>query len=1158
MESSASCQTQTLARWSSPKESEHDMKNNGIALYQAEPGGAKIATRSLLCMVTLLVAAFMLIPAFQAGYAQTGTTATIVGTITDQTGAVVAGATVTVKNMETGITRQTVTLDSGNYVATELQPGRYSVSISRASFRPYEQQNIVLLIGQRAEVNVVLQVGTEQERVTVTASDVPVIQTEDSSIGAVIEAQTIVNTPLNGRLSVMGLMALAPGVQGAGAQDQMPVYGVTPSIGAGSRNSYGGVGYTLDGALNMVATLERGSGEVPPLDGIAEFKLLTSDVPAQFNQPAQVVIVSKGGANQFHGMLLEFNRVAATAAKSYFAGALPKPKYIRNEYGGNFSGPILIPHVYNGHDRSFFFFNFENFNLRQASTVSSVEPTTLMRQGNFSEFVTSSHPVNIVDPVTGTNYGTTIPTANLNPVSLALQKVLYPATTTSGVGTNTYENVPYISIAHRISFRIDHKFSDKDSIRGTYLRAFYGPNPSVGANSLEGGMSGIGEHLSNHIIGWTHIFSPTMLADTTISYFHLPIYRTPQNVNTNFSSIIPGLGPELIQGAPQFSIKNIVGVAEQGSKDLSQDEQLNTSVTKILARHTIKVGFSFLYDSHWNDGATSPQRGSYSFGATYNKVGDGTTSPITGYADFLLGYPDSTSRTNPNNFITRNMMAQYGAYVQDDWKLTPKLTINAGLRYDVQKFRPSPYGNDALYVPSLQKVVVFENGYTSSTSVVPTNTSVLATLPIVLASAANMKPSLWDYLGQDENNFAPRLGFAYEVMPKTVLRGAYGIYFNLIPGSYAVNVAAGNIPYQLTYAYSQPTWSGTPGAGSPTFSLSAPFSATGTFASNPSVSAEHPIVTPYTESYNLAVERELARGFSVRVGYVGQHNVKQNNSSGPGNTAPDINLPNPYNTAVQPRRPVQPWAAISLNMDPIFHSEENSLQVGAHKQYTSGFTLNAEYSYTRVLGTENFMNPATLNDSKGNIGGITPHALAVSYSYPLPFGHGQMVLANASNVANKIIGGWQLAGITTVQSGQPFSVSYSCSGTGCVSGRASVNAGVPLYPSKKTRAQWFNPAAFTAPTGVINGATLAGYGYGNSGYNMLWGPRYQDWDMNLQKTTTWAEKINLQLRMDAFNVFNHPNFSTPNSAISNPATVGTITSQTGFSRSVEFGAKLSF
>ena len=1146
MEDLTSNQAQTLARRCSPKGSGQHTMTKKIESHGAKSGKEQRAPRRLLAVAAVLVAVLIVIPAFQVGYAQIGTTATITGTVTDSTGAVVSGATVTATNMGTGIARATVSLESGIYVVPELQPGHYTLTLSQPGFKTYEQPNIVLVIGQRATINVQLQVGTEQQRVTVTASDVPVIQTEDSSVGAVIESKTIVNTPLNGRLSIMGLMALAPGVQGAGAQDQMPVYGVAPSIGTGARNAYGGVGSTLDGALNMNSSLERDTGEVPPLDGIAEFKMLTSNVPAQFNQPAQIVVVSKGGTNKFHGMLLEFNRVAATAAKSYFAGALRKPKYIRNEYGGNFSGPITIPNLYNGHDRSFFFFNFENFNLRQASTVSSQGPTALMRQGNFSEFGSNTQ---IIDPVTGVNYGNTIPTASLNSVSLALQKALFPATTASGTGTNTYENVPYISIAHRISFRLDHKISDKDSIRGTYLRAFYGPNPSVGLNSLEGGMSGIGEHVSNTIVGWTHIFSPTLLTDTTVSYWHFPVWRTPQNYMTDFASIIPGLGPELIEGAPQLSIKNIVNVAEQGSKDLEQTGQLNTSVTKILARHTIKAGFNVIYDNHWNDAATSPQRGSYTFNGQYTSIG---------YADFLLGYPSATSKASPNNFITRNIMAQYGAYVQDDWKLTPKLTINAGIRYDVQKFRASPYGNGALYIPSLQKVVVFANSYTSSTSTIPTITALVNSLPIELAAAANMSANIWDYLGQDTNNFAPRLGFAYSVMPKTVIRGAFGIYYNLIPGQYASTIAPANIPYQITYNYSQPTFVA-PGNGSPTFSMSTPFSATGAFNSNPSVNAEHTIVTPYTESYNLAVERELARGLSLRIGYVGQHNVKQNNSGGGGNTAPDINYPTTItNTVVQARRPVQPWSTIGLGMVPIFHSEENALQVGVHKQYSSGLMFNAEYSYTRVLGTENFMNPQNTSDSYGNVGGITPHVLVFSYSYLLPFGHGQMLLGNTSNLADKVVSGWQLSGITTVQSGQPFSVAYSCSGTGCVSGRANRVPGVALYPGSKTRAQWFNPAAFTAPTAVVNGNTLAGYAYGNSAYDMLWGPRYQSWDMNLQKTTTWAEKVDLQLRMDAFNVFNHPNFNNPNASISNSSTVGTITSQSGASRTIEFGAKLSF
>jgi hypothetical protein len=1077
-------------------------------------------------IICFSVATIALLPL--ASMAQTGTTARVTGTVTDPSGAVLPGATITIRDADTNATRSITTAENGDYAVTQLTPGKYNLTVEKQGFGSYQQNDIVLVIGQVAEINVQLQVGSQAQKVTVTSS-APVIQTEDSSIGSVIDSQTIVNTPLNGRLSIMGLVALAPGVQGAGAQDQIPVYGVTPSIGTGSRNSYGGVGYSLDGAVNMVVTLQRGEGEVPPLDGLAEFKVLTSAAPAEFNQPSQVVVVTKGGANQLHGELLEFNRVAATAAKSYFAGALPKPQYIRNEYGGNFSGPIFIPKLYNGRDRSFFFFNYEGFRLIQASNVNSQEPTQAERSGNFAGVGT------IIDPLTGQPFpNNQIPAARLNSVDVNLQNVLFPLPTAAGTGTNTFELVPYVSTASRVSFRIDHKLSERDQIRGTYLRAFYGPNPSVGASSKFGGMAGIGEHNSNTIIGWTHIFSPTLLTDTTASYLHIPIYRTPQNYNVPFSSIIPGLGTELIEGAPQLTIKNITSVAEQGSKDLAYDVQLNTSVTKVLATHTIKAGFSVLYDNHWNDGAVAPQRGSYTFTGQYSSVG---------YADFLLGYPSTVSKPTPNNFITRNISAQYGFYLQDDWKVTPRLTINAGIRYDLQWFRPSPYGNQSLYVPNLQKVVVFGNGYPPSTSPVQAISQFLS-LPLEFASQAGLPNNVWSYLGQDANNVAPRLGFAYQLRTDTVVRGAFGIYYNLLPPTYFGNNYAGNIPYEGTETFSQP-------AGAPTITMNAPFSATGSFAANPSVNAQHSTVTPYTEAYNLAIEHQFPKAIALRIGYVGQNNIKQNNDSGTGNTDPDINLPTPAAGPVQPRRFVQPWSNIYLFNDPVFHSNLNSVQVGVHKQYSSGFMLNAEYQYTRVLGTENFLNPLTVGDSYGNISGITPNVVEVSYSYLLPFGKSQLLFSNAGNLANKVIAGWQLSGITQWQGGQPFSVTFTASLQGAQNGRADRVPGVPLYPTNKSIHQWFNPAAFAAPVP---------YTYGDSAYDMLWGPHYQDWDMSLVKNTVWREKINLQLRMDSFNVFNHPNFAAPNSAVSNPSNFGVVTglASGAENRTVEFAAKLSF
>ncbi len=1101
----------------------------------------------VLCFCTLLVLTLVL--AMTPRTFGQGITGSITGNVTDATGAAIPGATVTITQTETNAVHTVTTSDVGSFTVTQLPPGHYSVKVDKAAFKSYKQDNLTLEIDQTAQINASMEVGSQGETVTVTGAP-PVLQTEDSSVGLVVDSQAIQNTPLNGRLSIIGLIALAPGVQGSGAQDQLATRGVTAAVGTGGRNAYGSLGSTLDGVTNQEVTLQRGEGEVPSIDAISQFKVLSTGAPAEFNQPAQIIVVSASGGNKLHGEVLEYNRSKGTSAKSYFSGAQARPPYERNEYGGNLSGPIFIPKVYDGRDRSFFFAAFEGFRLTQSYALSSQQPTLLERQGNFSE---NCHGT-VNHPGTTTPYAGNIITDPLSAVDQQLLTILYPKPTQAGCGTNTFEEVQELSQSTRFSLRLDHKINDKNQIRFTWLRAFYGPNATQGADSLQGGNAQDGEHNSNFILGYTHTFSPTLLIDTYASYFHLPIYRTPQNYKTDFASIIPGLGTELIEGAPQISITNVTAVSESGSKDLEQVAQINTAVTKVFAKHTVKVGFSYLYDNHWNDAAQTPARGSYSFTGTY------TGSAL---ADFLLGDPASTQKATPNNYITRNISAQYGIFVQDDWKPTPKLTINAGLRYDLQWFRPSPYNTNSLYVPSLKEVVVFANAYPSN--VIP---SLQSAVPTVLAGSVGLPTNIFGYLGQDKNNVAPRLGFAYEALHHTVIRGAFGIYFNLLPASYVGTGAFNNLPFTGAQTFTNAT-------GSPAFTMANPFSATGAFSSNPSVYAQAKTTTPYTEEYNLTVEHQFADQIDLRIGYVGQHNLKQNNYGGPGNYNPNLNLPaQPVLTTatVQSTYNVQPFSAINYLMAPIFHTNENSLQVGLHKQYSHGLTIGAEYQWTRVLGTENLENPSgsTPNDSYGPIAGLTPQVLTLNYSYLLPFGRGKALLSNAGDVVDKLVSGWQFSGITDIQSGQPFSVTYTAPGSytdpvtklkyvGLVSGRASVVPGQPLYPSVQSKKEWFNPAAFAAPT---NAAGIQGAAYGNSGYDMLRGPKFQDWDMSLQKNTTFHGRYNVQLRADSFNVFNHPNFNTPNAAISNTSTVGTISSISGTpayeQRTVEFAAKFSF
>ena len=854
-------------------------------------------------------------------------------------------------------------------------------------------------------------------------------------------------------------------------------------------------------------------------------------MPAEFTQPTQVTVVTRGGTNRYHGMLLEFNRNRVTAAKNYFAGASPLPKYNRNEFGGNFSGPISIPHLYDGRDRSFFFFNYEGFRRRQAQTVSSQMPTALERNGDFSEFSTQ-----LIDPITQKPIpGNKLQPSQLNSVSVAMQNALFPMPNRPGIGTNLVENVPLAEDVDRYAFRLDHRLTSKDTLFATYIAGLFGPNPSVGATSKFGGMAGIGERNMNTIVGWTHIFSPTLLTQFIGSYNHVPIFRTPQNVHTDFASIIPGLGPQPLEGAPQLTISNITSVAEQGSKDLDQTFQLTFAVTKVLHNHSIKTGFSFLRSNHWNQAVLSPQRGSYNFNGQYSGIA---------YADLLVGYPTQTQKANPPASTIRLLQPQYAMFVQDDWRVTPQLTLNMGLRYDLQWQQENPYGLNSMYVPSLKQIVVFNKQFPKET--LP---SVVATVPVVLARNVGLPDNIWSYLGQDTNNIAPRFGFAYQPTPKTVVRGAFGIFYNLFPTLDSYNPVFIGLPFYSVQTYSQPT------GKVPSITLSNPFPGSGSVATNPVANTEKSPVTPYQEQWNLAVERQLPWNFGLRVGYVGSRSLKQNNYHGSGNVNPDLNAVVPAPGNVQPRRPVQPFSNIFWYDAPIFSMNSNAAQVGVHKQYTNGLAVNAEYQYIRVLGNESFQDSLHTNDSYGNISVIRPHQLVVSYAYDLPLGKNKTFFTDTSSFVNTLISGWAISGITTFQSGSPFSVSKSATAQGGVSGRANRYIGVPIYPSNKTLAKWFNPAAFYSTDASLG---VTDFQYGNSAYNMLWGPHYQNWDVAVGKTTSLHEGVNLQIRVDAFNVFNHPSFANPAASVTNTKTVGTITSTNGANRTLQLGGKFTF
>ena len=1068
---------------------------------------------------TTKVAAQIILPAFliigMPVFAQE-VTASLTGRVTDASGAIIPRARVLAVNNSTNLRSETETNNSGDYFISFLRPGEYKISISQAGFKSYERSGITLEVNQRARLDVVLDVGQITEKVEVTAA-APPINTENAIVGKVIDHTSISVMPLNGRLNITGLLALAPGIQNAGNQDGIPTNGVAPTVaGAYSGRS---VGFTLDGVSNTMSWLERGQGEFPPLDGIQEFKVISSGATAEFDKAYQVIVVTKGGSNDLHGMLVYTNRNRLLAARNFFSTSPQKPKYNRNEAGGNISGPVYIPHLYNGRNKTFFAFNAEGFWRRQSSIKSQKVATQAMRDGNFAGLPALKDPLNN-NAVFPSNI---IPGNRISSVTRRLGE-LYPSpntagTAAAGTGTNLVEDVPLREQVKRYSARVDHSISSRDQLSASLMVAYLGPNPSVGSTSGFGGYKETGDHNTNTALSWIRSISPNTTNELRLGYMHLRVYRTPQNVDFDAASVIPGLGPQGINGAPKITITNIVSMSESGSNDLEQNFQLLNTISRVKGSHNIKAGFQYVHGDHYNFSSRSPQRGAYNFTGKYSGYA---------FADFVLGYPLTTQRPTPSVLAVRYRQHRLAGFFQDDWKVTSNLTLNFGIRYDFQPLQPEYNGMASMFIPSQKGIAVFGNSF-PKTSI----QRLVTDYGIRLSKDMGLPSDLMSYLGQDTNNFAPRVGFAYRLTPSMVLRGGSGIYYvgwNLN----STQNASTSLPFVSSETFEQPT--GTV----PGITMSNPFPGSGTLAANPATALIAAPATPYNMQWNLTLEKQVLGDVGLRLGYYGQRNIKTQDNA-------DLNAVGYAPGNVQLRRPYQPYSGITVTNMPMYQSSAHQLQAGIQKRYSKGLLLSAEYQFIRAIGTESYLDPTNYNDSRGNLSDIRTHVLMLSYVYDLPFGKNKLLFPNLGGWKQALAGGWQLSGITALMSGQPLTVTYSTSVQGWGNGRANVLQGAPLYPQDRTLTQYFNTAAFVLP---------APYTYGNSANNMLWGPARQSWDASLAKNMAIRERVNLQIRMDAFSVFNHPVPGDPDTNISSN-TAGRISS-VGGDRTVQLGAKFTF
>lgn len=1040
------------------------------------------------------------------------TTATLVGTVTDSSGAVVGRAKVVASAVATNQTREVTTDSEGNYVLTNLAVGQYQLSVSAEGFRTEVTQGIVLQVGQRARLDVTLQTGNVVETVNVTAQ-VPIVSSEDAVFGDVIENKRVVELPLNGR-NFNNLALLTPNVQNGipgGATLQNLLAGGIAIWAHGNRDTDNE--WNLDGATMNVGFYNWNSFN-PSIDAINEFKMQTGAFPAEygFQAGANVNIVTKAGTNALHGTLFNFLRNDKMDARGFFPTS--KPKLRQNQFGGTVGGPVYIPKLYDGRDRTFFFSNYEGIRIRQEQFGRYTVPSDAQRGGDFSRTYTGApFTGTILDPSTRIPFaGNVVPS---NRIVRQAQNILpyYPRENNPGQVFNYEILAPVLTDSNSTIQRLDHKLTEKDFLfaRGAYDNRMR-PDPEF----FPGFVRTTGLKAYNIVLGHTRVWSPTVVQESRMAFNRSFIFQSDPRENTDFSIEqelgIPGIpAAGQTNGFPFFNIAGFAGFGDMTNNPLIQPDQVwqwLSNLTVNRGRHTIKFGGDVrLMRSDRTQGLTV--RGSFTF-ANNNPVGSGF-----GFTDFLLGLPQQSALGNRATTIRmRNVRA--GFFIQDDWRVHRKLTLNVGLRYE-----PSTPVHDAR-----GEVTGFD---------------FVAGQPIPMKAGDPFYPHDW-------NNFAPRFGFAWRPFgtDRTVIRGGYGIYYN-----YTMNLA-------LTRIASNPPWAILTNyfadSNAPPITFDNPFpSAVAGAPPPPNYGGFTPdFKAGYSQLRSLHIAQQLTDHDAIEVGYAGNFALG-------GDRAVNVNDAPPGPGAIQPRR-LRPEYGVLTQVRSDAKTFYNSGTVKYTRRFSDGLTILSSYTFSKTIDqafssvagnpTGGAVSQTAANLSqRGLSGSHRSHVWVTSGVYELPFGSGRKFL-NRSGITDVILGGWQLSSIVTIQSGGVFAVTLQDAVAGLNTGteqRPNRLRDANLSSGERSIQRWFDTSAFVRPPQ---------YTFGSEETRTVYMPGLANVDANLKKSFRLMESMNLEFRAEFFNVLNRTNFGQPGNVLGNPS-FG-IVSTAGPARVGQMSLKLVF
>lgn len=1013
----------------------------------------------------------------------------LVGYLFDPTGASVVGARVQVQGVDTGLRYEAVTDDTGAFLFPQLPVGRYSLTVEQAGFRRYEQRDIQLRVGERPSLRITLELGELTESVTVQEAP-PLVNTANSTLGTVVDRRRIQELPLNGR-DPLQLMSLVAGVTPTAGTfiRQAFTYASTFVSSSGGRGNT--VNFTLDGGNNN-DSYTNVAMPFPNPDALGEFQFKVNSFSAEYgnNSGGAVDAVIRSGTNQLHGSLFHYLRNFNLNATNFFTpGRVDGLK--RNQYGFAVGGPVILPKIVNGKDRTFFFTSYQGTKLRVTPPTTVVfSPSEAHRRGDFS-----SLPAQLVDPDANRAPfpGNQIPVSRFDRASVRLLEWL---PTPPPGQTNVFVTRATKMDEYQWIGKLDHSFSDRQKLYASYVLTDQNNIPSLVPNNIFSAVQGvwISAHTAN--LGLNSIFSPTLLNNVHLSFSRQdsPFRGVsgpdfPTTLGIEQPNINPGtFGSVSVSGF--FSAFN----GWFPNRVVRNQLQARDSATWITGRHELKFGGEWLHRQK-NLNSFFLAAGSFSFGGNFSG---------SNLSDFFLGRP--SSYTLSTNFDEMLRLNQWNFYIQDNFRVSRRLTLNLGLRYEpflpwfddfdgqVQLFRP---GQQSQRFPNAPRGLVFERD------------------PGVPRGG----------IDRSLRNFAPRFGFALDPGGdgKMAIRMAYGIFYEL-PNSIITNRFVSSQPFVNRVDITPPRSFSQPFAGRPPFGAQVPRSS-GFVFTTPVLAASYPhrFHMPYVQQWNLTIERQLPFRSVARAAYAGSKGTHLivNHEMNPAIYAPGATV-----ATTDQRRIYQPFASIEF-VDSMMSSNYHSLQLTWEKQYSHGLTLLANYTWQKSIdlqsntvspGGERLTNPFRHRQSRGPSDYDRTHRFVMSGLWSLP------ELRAQSAPVRLLVGGWQANAIVTLATGLPFSITSgrdnSLSGVNNdLADQIRPNAYLPEgRPTQERILRYFDTDAFT-----FNALGT----FGNTTRNLMRGPGQANVDFSMFKNFPLREAWRLQFRAEFFNFFNRVNFANP-------------------------------